>query len=94
MVVRIGPKAAGYLALALLVAAVASAFTLLLVTAALPSVPVNVLLGAHLTLLFFLLGRFCLFEGDCRRIDAILALSLAAILWFSLYPLLNLRTLL
>lgn len=94
MVVRVGPQTAGYLALALLLAAVAAAFSVLLAAAAPPSMVVSVLFGAHLILLFVLLGRFCLFEGDCRRIDAILAASLAAILWFSLYPLLNLRTLL
>jgi 1,4-dihydroxy-2-naphthoate polyprenyltransferase len=93
LVVRIGPRAAGYLAFGSLLAAAAAALSLLLAARAAPGLVVMVLFSAHIALVLTLLARYCLHYGDCRRIDGLLASSLSVILWFSLYPLLNLQAL-
>ena len=67
--------------------------SLLLTARAAPGLVAMVLFSAHIALVFILLGRYCLHYGDCRRIDGLLASSLSVILWFSLYPLLDLQAL-
>ena len=93
LVVRIGPRTAGYLAFGSLLAAAAAALSLMLAARTAPGLVAMVLFSAHIALVLALLARFCLHYGDCRRIDGLLASSLSVILWFSLYPLLNLQAL-
>jgi 1,4-dihydroxy-2-naphthoate octaprenyltransferase len=93
LVVRIGPRAAGYLAFGSLLAAAAAALSLLLAARAAPGLVAIILFSAHIALVLTLLARYCLHYGDCRRIDGLLVSSLSVILWFSLYPLLNLQAL-
>ena len=93
LVVLIGPRAASYLAFGSLLAAAAAALSLLLAARAAPGSVVMVLFSTHTAFVLTLLARYCLRYGDCRRIDGLLASSLSVILWFSLYPLLNLEAL-
>jgi 1,4-dihydroxy-2-naphthoate octaprenyltransferase len=54
------------------------------------SVPIGLaIFVAHALTLLILLGRFSLQDGECRRIDALIGLSLGFVLWFCVYPLLR-----